>query len=98
MSALPAGGRGQAFRELWAALRQEGYGLKLGERNRILSDCSPVAGTTLLGSALGLVGRSSAWKMNAAMFLCAGKVRRNSFFIKSQLSFYGPLATLCWPH
>lgn len=53
-------------------MRQAGYGLKLGERNRILSDCSPAAGTTLLGSALGLAGHSSAWKVNAACYCWQG--------------------------
>lgn len=39
--------REEAVRELWAALRQEGYELKSGERNRILSDYSPTARATL---------------------------------------------------
>jgi len=42
--------REEALREPWAALTREGYELRLGERNWILSDCNPAAGATLQGS------------------------------------------------
>lgn len=69
--------RKKAFREPWAALRQEGYELELGERNRILSDSSPAARAAACGSVKRCVSRDQpeAGGLGSAVVSVAGQCR-----------------------